>query len=264
MAWARITDEFHDHHKVTDLCSDQEGLAALGLWTLCLTWVRADRRRQGLIPRGQAVRMGGVNAKQLASRLVDVKLWDETETGYAFHDFQDTYTPGDLSEQRAEAGRKGGKASGMTRRSKQKGSNLEANPKQVASFPEANGFEASRTRAGATTHLPKEERTLASDDAFEAFYAAFPRKKDRAAAAKAWTSALRKPGVTAERLIEAAAGYAKQVASSGTEARFVKYPARWLNAGSYDDAPELPLNGHLPGRPMIENPDGGPSQEWYG
>lgn len=155
MAWARISDDFHDHPKIADLTVDAEGLAALGLWTLALAWVRADRRRGGVIPIGMAMRFAAGGGKQLASRLVQVGLWDETAGGYRFHDFEDVYTPEDLSSKRAEAGRRGGLASGKTRQAKAQESKVEAKSKQSASFREAKQPEASRTRAGATTHYPE-------------------------------------------------------------------------------------------------------------
>ncbi|MFD6565353.1 hypothetical protein [Micromonospora profundi] len=117
MAWARISDDFLDHPKVAALTVDVEGLAALGLWTSALCWVRADRRRGNSVPTGIALRYSAGAGMTLVQRLVTVGLWDETENGYRFHDFEDVYTPGDLSEKRAQAGRAGGKASGRTRAS---------------------------------------------------------------------------------------------------------------------------------------------------
>lgn len=155
MAWARISDDFHDHPKVAELTVDLEGLAAMGLWTLALSWVRADRRRAGVVPTGIAVRLSAGNGKQLASRLVEAELWDEVPGGWRFHDFDHIYTPEDLAQKRAEAGRKGGRASGQTRRAKAQGTKPEANPKQSASVSEAKQAEASHARPGATTHYPE-------------------------------------------------------------------------------------------------------------
>lgn len=118
MAWARQSDDMHDHPKVVALTADLEGLAAYGLWDLGLTWVRQDFTRRGMVPDGQVVRFAGSNAKQLASRLVQVRLWDEVPGGYRFHDYEDVYPSQDLSDKRAEAGRRGGVKSGQARRAK--------------------------------------------------------------------------------------------------------------------------------------------------
>lgn len=116
MAWARISDDFIDHPKVAELTVDLEGLAALGLWTSALAWVRADRRRKGVVSTGIAIRYSAGVGLRLAARLVKVGLWDEVDGGgYRFHDFDDVYTPADLSEVRAAAGRAGGRASGRSR-----------------------------------------------------------------------------------------------------------------------------------------------------
>lgn len=201
MAWARISDDFIDHPKVAGLTVDLEGMAALGLWTSALIWARADRRRGGTVPTGIAIRLSAGAGIKLASRLVAARLWDEVDGGYHFHDYEDVYTPGDLSEKRSAAGRSGGKASGRTRaataaakpvepESKQvassksgtkrtasgpssaslfddddpltggsaplnSGSKDEATCFKVASVTEAKPREASRTRAGATTHYPE-------------------------------------------------------------------------------------------------------------
>lgn len=159
MAWARITDDFLDHPKVAELAVDLEGMAAVGLWTLALCWVRADRRRQGVVPLGIALRLSAGNGKQLASRLVHAGLWDEVDGGYRFHDYEDVYTPADLSEKRAEAGRSGGKASGRARA--QKAASRQVKPsadngaKQVAS---------SKTRTSRTPESPNATSLFDDDD----------------------------------------------------------------------------------------------------
>lgn len=161
MGWGRISDNMHEHRKVVELTQDAlegtglEGLAAFGLWSECLSWVRADYSRVGVVPAGQAVRFGGKFAKQLASLLVQVGLWDEVPGGWRFHDYEVVYPSQDLSEKRAEAGRKGGEASGRTR---QKAA-AEAKSKQLASDGEANtnqndDFSRARARAATAPLIP--------------------------------------------------------------------------------------------------------------
>lgn len=128
MAWGRISDDFHDNDKVTNLTVDIEGLAAIGLWTLALSWVRADHRRRGVVPPGIVARLGAGHGKQLASLLLQVGLWEDVEGGSHFHDFDDIYHPEGLSEKRSAAGRSGGVASGRARRGES-----DESAKQVAS-----------------------------------------------------------------------------------------------------------------------------------
>jgi len=107
MGWARLDDGFHDHPKVDGL-----SLAAVGLYTLCLTWAHRHRRRAALpghVPASRVVRVAGRQADRLAAELVQAKLWEHEEGlgGYLIHDFGD-YLPKERDpEERKEAGRKG-------------------------------------------------------------------------------------------------------------------------------------------------------------
>jgi hypothetical protein len=108
VSWARIDDGFHDHRKVVDL-----DLAAVGLWTLCLTWAHKARKTAptpGLVPKSVVRRFAGARAKKLSGELVAAGLWDEeTPGGWPIHDF-DAFLPRYDSEQAKAAGSAGGKA----------------------------------------------------------------------------------------------------------------------------------------------------------
>jgi hypothetical protein len=109
-----------------------------------------------------------------------------------------------------------------------------------------------------------EEKTLAlatrdataspsKPDLFAEFYAAYPRKRDRRKAEQAWGAALRK-GADPHQIIAAACSYAEQC--RGADPRYVKHPASWLNAGSYDNAPEPKTLRLVPDhRPVEDIPD---------
>lgn len=107
MAWARIDDGFHDHPKIDEL-----SLAAVGLWTLCLTWAHRHRKTAlvpGHITEARVRKIAGKQADSLAQELVTSRLW-EIETGiggWVIHDFAD-YLPKERDpDERREAGRKG-------------------------------------------------------------------------------------------------------------------------------------------------------------
>lgn len=74
-------------------------------------------------------------------------------------------------------------------------------------------------------------------DRFAEFYDAYPRRKDRLKAEKAFRAALRR-GATADHLIAAARRYADE--TRHREARYVAHPTSWLNGGSYDNEPDPP------------------------
>lgn len=69
---------------------------------------------------------------------------------------------------------------------------------------------------------------------FDAFWQAYPRKVDKLDAERAFKAAVKR-GVDVELLTRAAKSYAAQVRDKGAE--FVKSPAKWLNAGSYENDP---------------------------
>jgi hypothetical protein len=71
-----------------------------------------------------------------------------------------------------------------------------------------------------------------ADDRFDEFYDAYPRRQDRRAAEKAWRAAIKR-GANPDHVIDRARAYARL--QIGNERRFIKLPATWLNAGSYDD-----------------------------
>ena len=107
MGWARIDDQFHDHPKVDGL-----SLAAVGLWTLTLSWAHRHRAKAiipGHVPQTRVDKVAGKHAKQLTDELVTAQLW-EPEIGlggYVIHDFAD-YCPKERdAAERREAGRKG-------------------------------------------------------------------------------------------------------------------------------------------------------------
>ena len=112
MGWGRIDDGFDDHRKVMDLLEYDQGVAAVGLWTLCFTWAHRNTRKPGktpgLVPASLPRRFTGPVARELAGLLVKVGLWEERgDDGWQIHDF-DRYLPTEHTrEARAEAGRKG-------------------------------------------------------------------------------------------------------------------------------------------------------------
>jgi hypothetical protein len=50
VGWGRIDDAFDDHEKVLALLDLDEGIAAIGLWTLCFTWAHRNTRKKGKTP----------------------------------------------------------------------------------------------------------------------------------------------------------------------------------------------------------------------
>lgn len=109
MAWARLDDSFHDHPKVDGL-----SLAAVGLYTLCLTWAHRHRKKAilpGHIPAARVRKLAGSRAHPLATELLAAGLWEDEPGlgGYLIHDFGD-YLPKERDPDELQAtGRKGAK-----------------------------------------------------------------------------------------------------------------------------------------------------------
>ena len=112
MPWFRVDDRFAMHPKAV-----AAGNTALGLWVRAGSWC-AQLLTDGHVPRGMLPALSG--RPRDAQALVDAGLWVVTADGWSFHDW-DTFQPSRanveaLRESRAQAGRKGGRASGSSRR----------------------------------------------------------------------------------------------------------------------------------------------------
>ena len=87
------------------------------------------------------------------------------------------------------------------------------------------------------SHPPVEapSRRVTYPPAFQAFWDAYPKHKDKKAALKAWKQATKE--VPNDTLIDAALAYAKD---ENRDPQYTKHPATWLNAGAWDDQPDQP------------------------
>ena len=116
MAWARIDDAFDDHPKVLAVLEHEQGGAAIGLWTLCLTWAHRNTLRRGKTPGRIAAslprRYLGPGARELAALLVKEGLWEPLPEGegWQIHDFHLYLPTPKTSAARSEAGKKGASA----------------------------------------------------------------------------------------------------------------------------------------------------------
>ena len=112
-------------------------------------------------------------------------------------------------------------------------------------FPELGGpvDEPAPARTRAHTQAPAREKKPSTkkpgkgDDAFDAFWAVYPRKADKKKARQAWARAVR--DADPETIIAGAENYA---ADPNRVDQYTKLPASWLNAGAWE-------NGALPERP---------------
>jgi hypothetical protein len=96
MPWFKVDDGFYSHPKVVELEESPYFAQAVALWVLAGSWC-AQHLTEGHLKIRQ-VRKFGVSL-QAADALVQVRLWDRTESGFAFRDWEQ-YQPTRLEIER--------------------------------------------------------------------------------------------------------------------------------------------------------------------
>lgn len=107
MTWGKVSDRLHAHSKA------RRAREAMALWVLALSW-SCDELTDGAIPADMPeLLIPGGDA--MAERLVNVGLWERTEAGFRFHDWDQFQPSADferdrresVSRLRSEAGKRG-------------------------------------------------------------------------------------------------------------------------------------------------------------
>jgi hypothetical protein len=86
MAFAPVSDRFHEHPKVLELIAKRKNFDGLGLWILALSYT-TGQLLDGVVPSWFPKKVAGRRGKRLAEALVKVGLWDVSGDGWVFHDF---------------------------------------------------------------------------------------------------------------------------------------------------------------------------------
>jgi hypothetical protein len=170
MTWFKVDDSFHSHPKAM-----AASLAALGLWAVAGSW-SSDHLTDGFVP-DHMIPLLSRGTSELVEELVAARLWKRTRGGYLFHEW---HSNGDGTKRnptkkevvdnrtkRAEAGRKGGLASGKSRSKPRSNGEANAstsvreslNPRPVPSSPEGT-----RTDTGSQSSSRRNARAWADDD----------------------------------------------------------------------------------------------------
>lgn len=122
MTWFKVDDKAHSNSKFRKVLAEDP--AALALWVVAGSW-SSDNLTDGFVPDHQLPWLIPAGSAELALTLVTARLWRRVKGGYQFHQWM---TDGDGTKRnpsrveveaerrkKAEAGRKGGLASGKTR-----------------------------------------------------------------------------------------------------------------------------------------------------
>lgn len=241
MTWFKVDDDLTFHQKVV-----KAGNAAMGLWVRAGAWC-SQQLTDGFVPDNMIELIGSPAQRR---KLVTAELWVEVDGGCVFYGWNKNGrqpSAQSVREKRAEAAqrqqeyreRKSGRFRNNPQVSETRNSVTHTSVTQSVTADVTPSVTPAPTRPDPTRN--KDKNTPATADAaaaFEAFWQAYPRRTDKRAAERAYKAALKRK-VTPEHILSAAHAYASRCA--GTEPRFIKHASTWLNAGSYDDAPQLPL-----------------------
>jgi len=283
--WMKVDDGLHAHRKTRAVTKShpqkRRDASPMGLWVLAGSWA-AERRTEGWVPRDELDRWDD-DWEALVDRLVRAGYWWPTrrdgEPGYGFTDWHDYNDPADLA---SKSGTFGNHVRWHVNEHKvdPECSHCPREPDEPEEIvapiggrsggdiaPESGG--ESREPSGAIA-LPEpdpnptrtQKGSRASADAereFEEWYAAYPRKRGKGQAAKAYRIALKKTDAPA--LLAAIQQQAATLTARGAD--YCPYPATWLNGERWNDEPDVATQPHLRPASEVEQPPDGLTDEEY-
>lgn len=258
--WFKVDDNLAFHRKVV-----AAGNAAMGLWVRAGSWC-GQHLTDGFIPDHMIAILGTVSQRE---KLIKVGLWTTVDGGCQFHQWgekgrqpsgkvvleerekaaarQHKYRRGEHKEPQVTSS-----SDGVTRPSVTASVTGVVTPTPTRPDPYLLEVPLSPSVDANANDQPPAPRAEREPDRFDDFYAAYPRRQDRRTAEKAWRAAIRR-GADPDKVISSARAYARL--QIGQERRFIKLPATWLNAGSYDDHHEPPELRVVGGYQPYRNPD---------
>lgn len=260
MAWFKVDDKLHDHRKAR-----KAGRSAMGVWVLAGSW-SMDNLTDGFIPSDVLARWG---TRADADKLVKAGFWfddeHDGEPGWRFHDWErfqpSAAVTAAVRAKEAEAGARGNHKRwhadrGITDPNCEYCYRVpDREPDREPDWVTRNEGESGaisgsdRTKPEPVPHvLPTEVQTSFvrsplpdGADRFDEFWETYGKKVDRKGARQKWLLALRKPGVTADMLIAAAAAYVLWERTNNENGRYIMGPAKWLlNERWTDERPARP------------------------
>lgn len=266
--WMRIDDGLHAHRKTRAVIKTNpdkiRDAAPMGLWVLAGSWA-AQNNRAGWVPADELDRWDD-DAEELAHRLVRAGYWwpeqRAGEDGYGFNDWEEWNNPDGASasgtfgnhvrwhvnkavvkpgcehcpaepDDRPDSGAtrpddrpdiapdSGGRSGGESLRDHRPDSLTQAQP-----IPKPNPSPEPLSRKRSETETPNR---------FDEFWETYSHKVGRKKAETAYRAALKKPGVTEELLIAAAAAYITWQMNEGKHPQFTKHASTWLHGEHWRD-----------------------------
>ena len=156
-----------------------------------------------------------------------------------------------------ERNRKNGKTGGRPAQNPKNPDGFLENPKNPDGFLKSQDKDKDKDKE----EDKEKENTPKPPDAFDEFWAAYPKKKSKGAARKAWDKL--KPSPEMRAMILRSIERAKQ-SSDWLEAdgKYIPYPATWLNAEGWEDGVEEEKPREDPGKYAKPWPEFKPGMSW--
>ncbi len=253
--WFRVDDNLHDHRKTRRVrrssTDKHRDVAPLGLWVLAGSWCGRNLTG-GFIPT-EVLEEWDDHALPLAQRLMDAGLWSEEERdgepGYLFKDWEERNPDqadgvyGNHLRWHVKRDRPNPDCAYCT--GKSRGDNRgDVAPISGATIGATSGGDIP-TRPDPTRpdHIQTSSTKADTDTRFADFWALYPRKEAKGAAARAWTKAAKAAGggdVILEALRKQLPWFATQKSPRGD---YRPYAASWLNAERWTDVKDTPGAG---------------------
>jgi hypothetical protein len=246
--WFKVDDGLVGNKKFSRIPRG-ERMAATGLWTTAGSWC-ARELTDGFVPEHMVSEMGGTSRQ--AASLVSACLWVTASGGYQFVNW-DEYQPTreQVESERAAAKARQQKARDKARQLRESGIVTLASRRDD---PVTNGVSHGSVTPGVTgpptrpDPAPKRERQPLPASRFAEFWSAYPIKKDRTNAEKAYEKQI-KSGVSHDEIMVGLSAYVRSLARPG--APLPKYAQGWLNGkrweDEYDSATSAPAGDWLLG-----------------
>lgn len=213
----QVEADFYDHPKTAGM-SD----AAFSLWVRAGSYCVA-KLTDGFVA-DQVLEHALRSSKDVGQELVGRGLWRRARGGFVFHEWEGR----NLTRDRVEAYRK---TDAERKRAERAGQKTQVDGGDVQEMSDRTPLgvqsESDSCYVGVDVGVerPKTRAVRGDPEGFAEFYAAYPLKKARGAAVKAYSSAI-KAGAAPAVLLEAAKRYAD---SPHRSPQFTKHPATWLN-----------------------------------
>lgn len=235
MVWFQIDDKFWLHPKAL-----RAGNEAIGLWA------RAGSHSMSYLTNGvvddATVMLLAMpsDGRELAQKLVDAELWHRTDGGYMFHDWEHNQR----TAEQVKRDKEGARDRQRRRRERLAGdeeSTRHAVTDAVTHAVSNTVSHATHTQPSQAIDNPSSGDELAQkraarkgeiDDAFEQWWAVYPRKQGKTDARKAFGQLMSK-GQLPE--LDVLVARTKRYAQQQEDPQFTKLPAGWLRSGRYDD-----------------------------